>query len=323
MDFIKQIVAFMKRSTLLYNKVRFSMTTNGLLIKKYLPFLIENDFRILISIDGNSEGHSYRVDHSGKNSFDRVFKNIQYIQKTYPEFFEANVNFNAVLHNRNSVESIYQFIKTEFGKIPSIAEVNNTGIRRDKWDDYFKTYRNTRESLYQAEDYSIIQQNMFLKLGEVRDIGLFLFKHSGNMFQVYNDLFVDLDNFKRFPTGTCEPFGKKMFLSVNGRILPCERVEHKYDLGVVDETGVLIDCKKIADAYNQHFDKLSNQCNNCYNAEVCEQCIFHLKNLNNNPVCQGHINQAGFQYGVNYRMHYLAEHKGVYSKLINELIFQD
>ena len=322
MDFIRQIISYIENSTLLYNKCRFSMTTNGILLHKYLPYLVEQNVNLLISLDGDGQGHSYRVDHHGENSFERVFKNIRFIQKNYPNYFEANVNFNAVLHNKNSVAGIYQFIKDEFGKVPAIAELNNTGIRREMQDEFFDTYRNARESLYQSEDYSRIKKDMFLKLGEIRDIGLFLFKHSRNFFQTYNDFFIDSEHAKRTPTGTCEPFGKKMFVTVNGKILPCERVGHQCALGYVDLDGVWIDFDKIAETYNHYFDKLGRQCNLCYNVDACIQCVFQLDNLDAKPICLGYTNQTTFRNEINYKMRYLSAHKEMYSKLVNELIIQ-
>jgi Arylsulfatase regulator (Fe-S oxidoreductase) len=323
MNFIMQIIEYLDHSTLLHNKCRYSMTTNGILLDKYLPLLVEHNVNLLISLDGDDEGHSYRVDHSGKNSFERVLKNIKHIQKKYPKYFETNVNFNAVLHNRNSVKSIYQFIKDEFGKTPNISELNNTGIKREKQDEFFDTYRNISESLYQAEDYSRIKKDMFLKLGEIRDIGLFLFKHSGNFFQTYNDFFANANSIQKTPTGTCKPFGKKLFVTVNGKILPCERVGHQYALGHIDENGVQINFEKIAHTYNQYFDKLSKQCNCCHNADACMQCVFQLNDLERKPVCLGFTNQSTFRDEINYKMHYLAAHKGMYSKLIRELVIQD
>ncbi|MBA7551086.1 hypothetical protein ES705_43621 [subsurface metagenome] len=89
------------------------MTTNAMLLDRYMDYLVQHDFRILISLDGNEKNHSYRVDHAGKNSFKKVLANIKLLQQTFPDFFETNVYFNAVLHNRNSVAEIYKFI-TDF-----------------------------------------------------------------------------------------------------------------------------------------------------------------------------------------------------------------
>jgi uncharacterized protein len=323
MAFIKATVDYMKNAKLIHNHYKFSMTTNAVLLDRYLPYLVENDFNLLISLDGGKEGHSYRVDHTGNNSFDRVYANIKLVQESYPAFFETNVNFNSVLHNRNSVAGIYHFIKEEFGKLPAISELNNTGIVPEKRDEFFETYQNATESLYQAEDYSRIKQDMFLKLSETRDIGLFLFNHSGNMYQGYNDLFSYRSHSKRTPTGTCKPFGKKMFVSVNGKILPCERVGHQYSLGNVDVGGVHLDSEKIARKYNDYFKKLRLQCNRCYNVDACIQCIFQLDDLEEKPVCRGYVGASDFRRHVNLSMHYLRGHKGMYKKMIDEVIIQD
>ena len=48
-----------------------------------------------------------------------------------------------------------------------------------------------------------------------------------------------------FPTGTCLPFQKKIFLTVNGDILPCERIDQKYILGHVTSEKVDLDLDAI------------------------------------------------------------------------------
>ncbi|MCQ5183205.1 hypothetical protein NE573_24670, partial [Parabacteroides distasonis] len=47
---------------------------------------------------------------SKENSFEKVIVNIYNLQNKYPKYFTDNVNFNAVLHDRNSVNDIYEFI---------------------------------------------------------------------------------------------------------------------------------------------------------------------------------------------------------------------
>lgn len=81
------------------------MTTNATLIDKYVDFLVLNDFRLLISLDGNEKNHSYRVfGKSKKNSFYKVIRNMDMIKRDYPLYFSENISFNAVLHDRNSVK---------------------------------------------------------------------------------------------------------------------------------------------------------------------------------------------------------------------------
>jgi uncharacterized protein len=114
MSFIKQIVTYVNGLNLLHNRIVFSMTTNAILLKSHIAYLAENRFKILISLDGNRENHSYRVHKNGKNSFDIVYNNIIYVKQNYPEYFSEYVEFNSVLHNKNSVSDIYNFITSEF-----------------------------------------------------------------------------------------------------------------------------------------------------------------------------------------------------------------
>ena len=87
-------------------------------------YLVDKDFTLLISLDGDEEEQGYRIDHAGNNSFQRAFNNIMLLKEKYPSFWENNINFNAVLHNRNGVERVYKFYKEHIGKMPMISPIN-------------------------------------------------------------------------------------------------------------------------------------------------------------------------------------------------------
>ena len=85
----------------------YSMTTNGLLLKEHIAFLVRHDFHISVSLDGDREGNDLRVLKNGDSSFDIVYKNIKFIQKCYPEYFKRNVSFITVSNQKNTLgESI-------------------------------------------------------------------------------------------------------------------------------------------------------------------------------------------------------------------------
>ncbi|MFQ7087655.1 MAG: hypothetical protein ACLRTD_24790 [Bacteroides sp.] len=70
-----------------------------------------------------------------------------------------------------------------------------------------------------------------------------------------------------------------MFVTVTGKILPCERIGQQFALGkVTADSGVELDLEAIADKYNTYYAKMENQCSKCYKAESCIQCIFNLNN---------------------------------------------
>jgi len=73
------------------------MTTNAVLLDKYMAFLVENEFEMLISLDGNRYNDSYRMFKTGKTSFDKVVANVDRLYTKYPSYFKDKVNFNSVL----------------------------------------------------------------------------------------------------------------------------------------------------------------------------------------------------------------------------------
>lgn len=322
LDFVKGIVDFIKTQRFIHNHITFSMTTNALLLKNQIDYLVNNNFQLLISLDGNKKNNSYRVYPDGSDSFETIFENLKYVKSRYPDYFIENINFNSVLHNRNSVSDIYNFFNREIGKTPLINELNDMGIKQEKKYDFFETYQNKYESFLKAENYLVIKNEMFGLVGETMEVGMFLHQYCGNMFHDYNDFFFDRNKSKRIPSGTCFPFGKKMFVTVNGKILPCERIGHKFALGKVTPNSVDIDFKEIAEKYNKYYNNLVSQCEKCYNVESCIQCIFNLENIDIGPVCKLFMNEKQFTEKINLEMSYLENDPMLYQRILTDLILE-
>ena len=142
-DFIKKVIEETKQLNREKGlELEFNITTNASLIHKHIKFLIDNNFILLISLDGNKKGHSYRsYIKNNKNSFNDVIKNIDMIQQYYPKYFDKNISFNAVLNNRNSVKGIYHFIYNRYHKIPRISQLNTTDITLNKKSFFNKIFK--------------------------------------------------------------------------------------------------------------------------------------------------------------------------------------
>lgn len=102
--FIKEIQNHISENYSGFVIPEYNMTTNAMLLDRYMDYLVENNFSLLISLDGDEEGQSYRVDHRGRNSFSTVIRNVFLLRDKYPEYFKKRVSFNAVLHNKNSTQ---------------------------------------------------------------------------------------------------------------------------------------------------------------------------------------------------------------------------
>lgn len=318
--FIKRIVEYVSQLDNPKRKFLFSMTTNAILLPKFMDYLVEHDFCLLISLDGNKYNDSYRVDCHGNGSFERVVRNVDLLRERYPDYFEKNVNFNSVLHNRSSVEEVHRFFKDKYGKKPIISELNNSGIRSDKVEEFKRTYRNMEESLHQSEHYEEIEDDIRIGTSSYKNCALFLHQYSGYYFRDYTELLYDKKKLRHIPSGTCLPFAKKMFVTVNGKILPCERISHRFALGYVSDSALLIDADDIARKYNGYYQKLESQCTLCKNRSSCIQCIFYLRDIDTHPRCHGFMSESSFEKYRQVQLDYLRSHPGIYREIMERVI---
>jgi uncharacterized protein len=98
------------------------------------------------------------------------------------------------------------------------------------------------------------------------------------------------------PTSTCLPFAKKLYLTVQNKLLPCEKISHKFYLGKVNE-NMMIDFQSVAAKWNSYLDRFKKQCQHCYAYKFCGICLFTLTNpdkLDEESVCNYFYDQKAF-----------------------------
>lgn len=317
MGLIKQIVNYLESLNPIPNTIYgYNMTSNAVLLDKYQDFFAEKEFDILISLDGDEWGDSYRTDFAGTPSFNRVFQNIQSLKNSYPEYFENHINFNSVLHDRNDTKGIKQFIFENFGKKPSVAELNNFGIVESQKEVFEQMYHKI------PVDISGSDEDFFNSSPEIMELYRLVKFLSGNYFYSHNYLLKKTPSIM-FPTGTCLPFEKKLFVTVRGNILACERIDQKYVLGHVTPNGVDLDLKKIAKNYSSYYQSLEHLCNSCYRKPVCFQCMFYIPNLGSeHPQCPGFMDKEAMQLYINNLLSILQKQPELYEKLSKEILLQ-
>lgn len=327
MNFIKQIVEFSKQLNAEKGmELAFSMTTNATLIHKHIDFLAENKFELLISLDGNEKNHSYRVfSKNKKNSFHRVIENIDMIQRDYPEYFSRYVTFNSVLHNRNSVREIYEFILLRYQKIPRISELNSRDIRPENKDILENMFHDIRESEaeYQKEnpDLSGITHT---ELSLYMELVNFLRHNSVNYYiSNINALLNTVE--KKLPTNTCTPFSKKIFLTNQNQLLPCEKIKYSYSMGKMNEK-VEIDIPAITRQYNFYFEHIKKFCQACYAYRFCGTCLFQIDNIDNvndeKFICDRFQNQNTFKSRLDHIFSFLEKYPNDFSRILEYLVYE-
>lgn len=319
MPLIQEVVKYVRGLYLPHRIIRFTMTTNAMLLDKYMNFLVENDFSLLISLDGNKRNDSYRIDHHGLPSFERVIQNIDLLKEKYPDYFIRNVSFNSVFHNRSSVEEVYSFIKGRYDKVPTISDLNNVGIKPEKQEVFNAMFTSSRESLNASAKKDEIKEELFLRDSEIRGLTLFLRQYSGFAFEDYTDLLFDKGDPAFIPTGTCLPFTRKLYLSVNGKILPCERIGQQFGLGKVTASGVELDHATIARKCNERLARMEKKCGACRNKKACSQCMYNLEGIDGNPKCNGFMDEKRFQSYCMQNMMLICQQPSLYRKIMTEV----
>ncbi len=322
--YVEKMVAYIREleKELLHNRITFSMTTNATLLSKYMDFLAHHEFSLLISLDGNEMNNGYRVFKNGKPAFQAMIKNIKALQEKYPDYFEKWVNFNAVLHNKNSIAEVVNFIKTHFGKIPSIGSLNTAGIEESQQETFWNTYSDVTDSLLKSREYSTLERDMFIKLPTIRGLSTLIHNSNDFAFSNYNDLLYPNDDPVRTPTGTCVPFSQKLFVTVSGKILACETIGQDFALGHVDKDKVTIDFDSLAKNYNALFENVVRQCRVCYNADNCTECMFYSNIRDKKNACKSFMSHDDHSSYFSSYFDYMESNPGMYSKILKDVMIE-
>ena len=318
MSFIKDVIDYFD-SLHLNRKFKYSITTNAVLLDRYMPYLVEKNFSMLISLDGDEYANGYRVNKAGDNPFKAVLKNIHKLKDCYPEYYNENVKFNAVLHNRNDVETVMRFFKEELSKTPTLSELSKIGINPSKINDFDKMFNSMTRSFQKSENYDRLSDEAFIQCPDIYEAMRYVEIESGNVFETVKQLLPRPG--KGFvPTGTCVPFEKKMFVSVNGKILPCERVSHAYYLGRVTETELTFDTQSVADKHNGFLNRVQKFCKTCGGVYRCRKCVYQIDDLESRSFfCDMHISSKDLDEYYNGCFKYLKSKKGLYRKLLDTI----
>jgi len=108
LDFFRRAVELQKKYGSAGQQVSNTLQTNGVLLDDdWCRFFHDNKFLLGISIDGPKEFHDrYRLDHSGKGTFDMVIRGIETCRK-----YEVQFSALVLLNNNNVLqpETLFEF----------------------------------------------------------------------------------------------------------------------------------------------------------------------------------------------------------------------
>ena len=77
--------------------------------------------------------------------------------------------------------------------------------------------------------------------------------------------------------------------------------------------------REIAETYNQYYNRLIDQCKNCYMFRSCSQCLFYTTVKPDKIVCQAFKNRTAFADYISLNVKYLEENRWAYEKVMKEI----
>lgn len=322
MALIEKTVEYIELAGLKSIEFSYNMTTNGLLLHKYMDFLAGKKVNLLVSLDGDRDSNIHRVTRNGENSFDRVFENVKLLQSRHPDYFERYVRFNAVMHKNSIEHDVRRFFKKYFNKEVDVSQLNTVGLNPEKLEHFQSMVFKQRETWFDKSKRKKIPANLKDLVSDrmVIQFGAFIDGYCGNTILSYLDLFEDRKRRKYIPTGTCFPFERKLFLTVNGKILPCERMGQNQFLSKVGKKDVVVDYESVSTIYRSKYEKVVRQCRTCALWKNCGQCVFSQKEEDGKIVCPVYISWHQANVFFSELLSFAETYRGIYEKVLNKLM---
>lgn len=268
---IKESVLFAKE-IIKNKKINFSMTTNATLITQEIAeFLAYNEFQITISLDGNEEIHNEnRLYQNGRGTFNDTMRGIELMSAAYKKYNkDIRILFNSVISEGdyyNKFEKMDNFFKRD-NRIP-----NNSVYTSSLVDPPPRSYDYI---LPESEEEIEIQNEIFEPLVDWTldnfDMDLFsLSSLNSYLSRIHNRYLSEYPAKKYGINGCCLPGHRKVYVTVNGKFRPCERIGTSPFIGDVDRG---IDIETIKKVYLEDYSKkYSGVCNNCWAVNLCGLC---------------------------------------------------
>lgn len=259
--------------------ITFTITTNGTLLDdKILSYFQENEFNVVISMDGPRDINDANRKYFGSNAsvFEKVSEKISLIYEKYPRLFERLL-INMVLSPSNSLE--------EYNKLFFYNEaINKVKIQASTVDDEYSDTKYVVSKEF-SESYGYYKQLISNHIFENKPMPESIHKDFLTAL-FYRELDGDINGIdKSFglpdticPSGPCIPGHTRWMVDVNGDFYPCERVSETIKENVIGNITDGFDLNKVENVLNIH-SMSKNKCLKCFAFRHCDACVRKYEKL--------------------------------------------
>jgi uncharacterized protein len=276
-DLIKDTVEYVKKK---YgaNEFRFNLTTNGTLLNKEIAdFFIENDFSVLVSLDGPQKiNDRYRRFKNGKGTFNRIMKNLEFLKAYNRDYFSRKVSITSVLAPPfETIDEILDF----FSKSKTLSKIKNkirsslvstrgTSFLKDfGLEEFTNEFPTIEERFIERLKKAILENNLNHLTIEKKQIYSILYSLARRPIdRLYDHV---------YPLGACHIGLRRVFVKTTGDFYICEKGEKDYKIGCIEDG---FDFERIA-YYYRKFEEVLEDCKDCWAINHCERCWASIGNL--------------------------------------------
>ncbi|MBU0754693.1 MAG: radical SAM protein [Planctomycetes bacterium] len=256
--------------------LRINFTTNATLITDEIAdFCAKNRVQILVSLDGPRALHDkYRIfKGSGDSGHEATLKGLSILNAHYGERYTERISLNAVFGPWTNLKETVSYFLKDAPDFVRALRVKLSAWSRVYGAPIFSAFDVSflhLESFQHLEDKwfkalmgkeQITQQESDLLNGLFQDPYLRIYKEADNSMPEWLPI-----------KGMCLPGLRKMFVDVDGRILPCERVgeSNALTIGNINEGGV--DSKKAMNILERIAKFFNGRCDDCIFCRICGGC---------------------------------------------------
>ena len=263
-------------------ELTFGLTTNGTLLKDEIAeYLVKNDFRIGISLDGPKREHDInRRFANGKGSFDTIIQNVKSLKRNYPEFVKNKIIFMTVINPKSDLGCVTEYFSEDH--LMKDSNIMFSSMRETSAKvviDYRRESLILRRYEYLKLMFYLIRRMDKKYVSVLERDSRAQYSRNYELFRRHTPL-----NAEAHPGGPCLPGINRLFITTEGDFYPCERVSEVntyFKIGSID-TG--FDLKSMKNVLNNA--KISEQtCKTCWALPACKICSNDIEFGEGNKLC--------------------------------------
>lgn len=266
-DLIKECVAFAR--SLENDKVRFSFstTTNGTLVTpEHVDFLVDNDFHLVVSLDGPRPEHDRnRVYADGRGTYDRVLQTLGWIRDRDPRYLHEQVMLSTVYTEETDLVAVNDFFAENAAWLP-MGGVLSAQRQGSANGDETSARSNGR---YTEQYGELMRRYRHAKIGRARHETVFLERLAMGIRMIADRDYARSEQLDAY-TGRCLP-GSKIAVRPDGTLHMCERINERFPIGDVESGLDFERIRRVMEQYDREVVEAQG-CATCVAQRFCPVC---------------------------------------------------